>query len=157
MHMGTRQRIYGRGASKGLVSVQVALSIPVILMLIALAVYVGRFYRANIELLELAQEAARVCSRNLPPAEARQCVLNRLNTGAPRVNGCDEAQSFSNVGTTTVVYAEEDLAEDRALSLNWLEARVDCVGAFGLPFAGIDQFNLTAEAAMPMRLGDLVE
>ena len=147
-----------RRASRGLVSVQVALSIPVILALIALAVYVGQFFRANIELLELAQETARICTRNLPAAEATACARARIEERALQVRGCDEVEALIFVrNADSEPYTDDDMAEPVVVSLTWLEVRIDCTGAFGLPFAGTDQFNLTAEAAMPMRLGDLVE
>ncbi len=146
-----------RAFSRGVVSVQVALSIPVMLALIALAVYVGQFYRANVELLELVQEAARVCSRNLPAEQAEACARTRLEERAVQVRGCDEVETRIIVKSEREEYNDDDLAQQVTVSLEWLQVGVDCTGAFGLPFAGTDQFNLTAEAAMPMRLGDLVE
>ena len=151
--------------AKGLAAIEVVFSLPVILMCVGVAVYVGTLMKGRMELLGAVQDVARVCAVGQVGAGATACVTTQSALVADRLERCDNlvmesqvqlfgAQDFSSVQDGFGVAGQ--LVDRQLVELEVLEVtgRCDIVVRFPLRFEefGVFRFDVNEVAAMPLRL-----
>ena len=154
-----------RGRSKGIAAIEVVFSLPVILMCIGVAVYVGTMMRARLELLTAVQEVTMVCSTGVNAAQAVACVARKTADVAGELERCNNltmesqtrdfgGQDFS--GVQNGLGEANQLVERAFVQLTTLEvaAQCDVPVRFPLQFAefNVFTFELSERAASPLRL-----
>ena len=141
-----------RRRQRGAAVVEFALSIPAILLVVAVSLYMATYARNRVSVEEDLQRAVKLCSRGLPAANTDACVRTIL---AGRLTFCDEPEIRTEYRTFDRTY---DRADDNRLpapitkTLGLLRGEVSCSMDIKIWQAFSRTVEFTTQAAMPVRL-----
>ena len=141
-----------RRAERGAVVVEIALSIPAILFVLAASLYMATYARNRVSVEEDLQRAVKLCSRGLPAASMDACVQNALEG---RLAFCTDPTIRTEFRTFDRTYDRADderLPEPITKTLGLLRGEVSCSMDIEVWQYLSRTVEFTTQAAMPVRL-----
>ena len=155
--MGTAQRAArqascNRRRQKGVVAVEIMLSLPVIIVAFSGAIFVTTYMKKRAQVEQLLSDTVRLCSRNMGAVTAIDCVEQGLRV-SPRAALCNPMEITVEVLERGEVYAADELFNDVPINLDILTASVSCMPDIAVPLLDIDTLAFKSQVAMPIRIG----
>ena len=136
-------------AERGVVSLEVVLSLPVIFVALGGAMFVTTYMKQRAVVDALVHNSVRLCARGVSDAGAQACVAGRINAGTDvctALNVEAQVEAFDNP------YVEPELLNPVTKRLSLLRAEVACTMEVKMPLFDIGELEFRSQAAMPMRL-----
>ena len=141
-----------RRSQKGVVAVEIMLSLPVIIVAFSGAIFVTTYMKKRAQIEQLLSDTVRLCSRNLQADAAIDCVERGLRD-SPRADLCDPLEMTVEVIERGDVYAADELYNDVPINLDILSANVSCMPEVSVPLLDLDVLAFESQVAMPIRIG----
>ena len=141
-----------RRGQRGAVVVEIALSVPVILLVLAASIFISTYARNRVSVEENLTEAVSLCARGLPSDAAQNCVRTALEG---KLAFCDGPNIEAEVQTFDRTYDQNDnegLAVPIRKSLGLLLGRVSCSMNIEVWQYISRTVEFTTQVAMPVRL-----
>ena len=141
-----------RRRQRGVVAVEIMLSLPVIIVAFSGAIFVTTYMKKRAQVEQLLSDTFRLCSRTMEPVAAIDCVEQGLRT-SPRAALCEPMEITVEVLERGEVYAGDELFNEVPINLDILTALVSCMPDISVPLLNIDALAFTSQVAMPIRIG----
>jgi hypothetical protein len=132
--------------------VEIALSIPAVLVVLAASLFISTYARNQVSVEEDLLRAVTLCSRGLPTGSAEACVRTALEG---RLTFCDGPTIETEVQTFDRTYNQDDhpgLAVPIRKTLGLLRGQVSCSMDITVWQYISRTVEFTAQVAMPVRL-----
>jgi len=138
-----------RRRQKGIVSLEILLSLPVIFLALGGAMFVSTYMKQRATITQHVADSVRLCSRGLPDADAKTCVAERVQAGAAWCKALDVQVQVELFETD---WNEPELYNPLTKQLSLLRTEVGCTMEVQMPLFNVGELEFRTQAAMPMRL-----
>jgi hypothetical protein len=138
-----------RGWQKGVVSLEILLSLPVIFLALGGAMFVSTYMKQRAAICQHVADAVRLCSRGIPDVDAQTCVVTRLQS---RTAWCTTLDVQAQVEVFETNWDDPELYNPLTKRLGLLRVDVGCTMEVQMPLFSVGELEFRTQAAMPMRL-----